>query len=245
MGRLIIAFNLMLLSCGLPCFADLNQAIEQQLSASEQTESRLRSVVNAVQNKAAEQQNVKQVAELIQSTAFLNRVNHYQQSAKAVLLPEQQASQSTELDLSNLGDRVLLFVSSSMPVDTLRQYAKDLNQVGGIMVFSGFIGGAKRIMPTQQFLQKIIIDDPNCQLTKCSSINLNVSFDPKRFLVYGIEKVPALIYEKNVNMAANCQPDRLTKPKHIIYGDAALKGMLAELYRVTADSNIKTVIEQL
>lgn len=202
--------------------------------------------INLLEKRAKSNKQVKDIKTIISSKEFKKRVTDYQDSANALLNSDVKQLEDKEKEtLSNMGDRVLLFVSSSMPIDTLRNYAKDLNKINGIMVFRGFIGGVNRVIPTQNFIKKIITKNTKCDTISCDSINLNVAFDPNRFLSYGIKKVPALVYENNVNMAANCDDHQLPKPENIIYGDASLKGMLIELYRITSDNQIKSVADKL
>ena len=57
-------------------------------------------------------------------------------------------------------ERIYIFMSSSVPLVTWNNYAKDIDKVRDpniIMVMRGCIGGCKYIRPTLKFIQNIII----------------------------------------------------------------------------------------
>lgn len=144
-----------------------------------------------------------------------------------------------------VGNQLVLFVSSSMPLPTLRAYARDLAQVGGVMVMRGGIGGLKAIQPTLTQIQSILTVKKGCQ-GECKMWGTEVLIDPMLFRMYGVKKVPALIYQPDMKISAYCDGlEQAQKANGIVYGDAALMAMLDELYKDTPDPVIKELSNML
>jgi len=101
-------------------------------------------------------------------------------------------------------ERIYLFVSSSMPLSTLKNYASDLDKLSDpniIMVMRGFVGGLRFIKPTLAFIDSILIKDPNCdpKRKKCDAYQASINIDPALFSTYGVQTVPAIVYARGVN----------------------------------------------
>lgn len=144
-----------------------------------------------------------------------------------------------------VGEQLVLFVSSSMPLHTLRAYARDLARVGGVMVMRGGIGGLKAIQPTLNQIHSILAVKEGCQ-GQCKMWDTEVLIDPMLFRMYGVTKVPALIYQPDMQIAAYCDGlDRAHKASGIVYGDASLMALLDELYKENPAPILKELSTQL
>jgi len=144
-----------------------------------------------------------------------------------------------------VGEQLVLFVSSSMPLHTLRAYARDLAKVGGVMVMRGGIGGLNAIQPTLAQIHRILSVKADCQ-GMCKMWDTEVLIDPMLFRMYGIKKVPALIYQPNMQIAAYCDGiEQAQKAAGVVYGDASLMAMLDELHKENPDPIIKQLSAQL
>lgn len=153
--------------------------------------------------------------------------------------------QEQETGPTLVGEQLVLFVSSSMPLHTLRAYARDLAKVGGVMVMRGGIGGLKAIQPTLEQIHQILSVQPGCQ-GECRMWGTEVLIDPMLFRMYGVKKVPALVYQPNMKIAAYCDGiEHAQKASGIVYGDAALMAMLDELYKESPDPIIKQLSTKL
>lgn len=233
-----------------PSLADTKSNVDQAHELAKDYGDKLKQKIKAAENRAVEQ-DLSSIEQTINDPAYKAKIKTYAHNLNLLINNESEVqsisgddSNDADHELKNMGNRVLLFVSSSMPLDVLRIYAKDLYKIDGIMVFTGFIGGANKIIPTQNFVRKIILEDTKCDTINCNSINLKVAFDPKRFTAYNIDKVPALVFEKDVDMSASCNI-RHIQPKNIIFGDASLKGMLSELYRLDRTDELNQLIKRL
>jgi len=90
------------------------------------------------------------------------------------------------------GNPVLfLFISSSMPVQTLRSFAISMNNVPQTVVFvmRGFIGGMKKIQPTIEFIQSW------ANWKEEETPRFGVMIDPVLFRKYNVRQVPTLVYD--------------------------------------------------
>ncbi|ORJ57503.1 type-F conjugative transfer system pilin assembly protein TrbC [Geothermobacter hydrogeniphilus] len=123
------------------------------------------------------------------------------------------------------GRPVYVFVSSSVPLQTLRNYAADMAALEGyapVMVFRGFVGGAGKIGPTANLVGEILKVDPGCDLSAgaCDAWPVSVTVDPEKFRKFGIDRVPAIALDEGDGK------DPLT-----VYGDASLPYALGLIAR--------------
>ncbi|MCC6503803.1 MAG: hypothetical protein IT362_11810 [Deltaproteobacteria bacterium] len=131
-------------------------------------------------------------------------------------------------------ERIYIFVSSSVPKDTLRNYARDLDRLGQprmSIVMRGFVGGMTKVRPTLEFLRGVLFKDETCDYDKCEAYRAPALIDPLLFRRYGIEAVPAIVYAKGVRVVNFTVSEGLgegaeTGDYYILYGDAALEGAL-------------------
>lgn len=134
----------------------------------------------------------------------------------------------------------VLFVSSSMPVATLRTYAGQLEKVGGVMAFRGMPGGLTRAGPMAKLSAEILRLDPRCEGPACAMRNVQLIIDPLVFRQHGVSSVPALAMIPGDPTQPYCERDEtsLAAP-HVIYGDAALSGLFEEYARLGGSKEVK------
>jgi conjugal transfer pilus assembly protein TrbC len=143
------------------------------------------------------------------------------------------------------GDRVYLFVSSSMPLATLRNYSTDAAKLGGdvVMVVRGLKGGLEaKWAPTMLFSRSILVEDPDCDVSSanCRMRTVQFEIDPLLFKRYVISRVPAVVYARGVVLADAGLSEGLdgnvkSGEAWVAYGDESLSGLLEEINR-TANS---------
>ncbi len=95
-------------------------------------------------------------------------------------------------------DRLYIFISSSIPIQTLRDYAEIVSVLKNnniYFVLRGCVDGCHTIAPTESFIKKII-GLPN---NKALPIVRGIQIDPLLFRLYGIKRVPVFVYAENVN----------------------------------------------
>lgn len=136
----------------------------------------------------------------------------------------------------------VLFVSSSMPIATLRTYAGQLEKAGGVMAFRGMPGGLARAAPMAKLSAEILRIDPGCEGPACAMRNVQLIVDPLVFRQHGVNAVPALAMIPGDPTQPYCERDE-TSPaaSHTVYGDAALSGLLEEYARLGAKQEVQDV----
>lgn len=134
----------------------------------------------------------------------------------------------------------LLFVSSSMPIDELRTYAAALEKTGGALAFRGMPGGLHRVAPMARLSAEILRLDPGCEGPTCAMRATPIVIDPIAFREHGIEHVPAMAMVAGDPTQAYCERgDAPTVPTPVVYGDAALSGLLEEAGRLGAKEEVR------
>ena len=132
----------------------------------------------------------------------------------------------------------LLFASSSMPIETLRTYAGQLERVRGVIAFRGVPGGLTKIGP---------MVDPGCEGPGCTMRNVQVVIDPILFRQHGIVRVPALAMVPGDPTQPYCEREDETAPRaaHLVLGDAALSGLLDEYARLGGKEEVRDASARL
>lgn len=134
-------------------------------------------------------------------------------------------------------ERIYVFVSGSIPMETLRNYAAAIAGSGEpnlVMVLRGFVGGAERIGPTAQFTERVLREDPGCEpksANPCSALSVPILVDPLLFRRFGIERVPAVVFARGVSVLdagqSEGRPENARTGDHFaVHGDAGLPYVL-------------------
>ena len=132
-----------------------------------------------------------------------------------------------------------LFVSSSMPTAILRTYADQLEKVHGVMAFRGMPGGLTKVAPMAKLSAEILRRDPGCEGPACVMRDVQLIVDPILFRQHGVIRVPALAMVPGDPTQPYCEREEDSPTAaHIIYGDSALSGMLAEYARLGGDKEV-------
>ncbi len=167
---------------------------------------------------------VDQIVSLYRSPAYQQKLKQEQARIREILgITGQEEGDEGKGNLRGLAGRsVYVFASSSIPLQTLRNYAVRMATQEGyapVMVFRGFVDGAGKIGPTVRLIGDIIKVDSGCDMTsgQCDTWPVSVTVDPMKFRQFGIQKVPAIVL------------DRGSKEPLILYGDVSLKYALERL----------------
>lgn len=135
----------------------------------------------------------------------------------------------------------VLFASASMPLSTLRTYALQLERVGGVIAFRGVPGGLTRIGPMAKLTAQILRNDPGCEGPDCAMRNVQMVVDPLLFRQHGVARVPALAMVPGDPTQPYCdrEDDAAPRASHLVYGDAALTGLLDEYARLGGREEVR------
>ena len=165
--------------------------------------------------------------------------------------PEAAAAMAGELPAN---ERIYIFISSSIPRETLRNYVRDvarLKDPNVKLVMRGLVGGVKYIKPTMRFVSGILLKDPSCDPEKgrCERYAAGVNVDPLIFRRYGIREVPAIVYARNVTvldteMSEGMESNVKSGEFYTIHGDVAL-GYALERFRSETGSQALAELARL
>jgi len=172
------------------------------------------------------------------------------------------ASKIKKTDRADFDDdeRIYVFISSSIPIPTLRAYAEDmgiLNTPNVRMIMRGFVGdgGMKNATATKEFWGEILNKDHlTCRPGAiCDSFPAIIDLDPNMFRRYKPEVVPAIVYVKGVRPLI---PDvseghdesvgKLDERKvMMIYGDISLSYALELFAEKTDDDRLRNIADKI
>jgi type-F conjugative transfer system pilin assembly protein TrbC len=134
----------------------------------------------------------------------------------------------------------VLFVSSSMPLSTLRNYAVQIEKVHGVMAFRGVPGGLRKMGPMAKLTAQILRVDPGCEGPNCMMRDVQLIIDPIVFRQHGVAQVPALAMIPGDPTQAYCErDDDSPRALHIVFGDSALSGLLEEYARLGGKEEVR------
>jgi conjugal transfer pilus assembly protein TrbC len=143
-----------------------------------------------------------------------------------------------------IGEQFVMFVSASMPLSTLRAYARDLSKVRGVMAIKGAQGGLSDYLKTRQWIWSVIKKDRNCKKATCDTWQTEIVIDPVLFEMYEIKQVPALIFQPDMKIGSYCDDEtKAVKASAVAYGDAYLGRLIDSLIRQSPNS--KDTLERL
>jgi hypothetical protein len=134
----------------------------------------------------------------------------------------------------------VLFVSSSIPIGTLRNYVIQLERAQGVMAFQGMPGGLHKVGPMAKLSAEILRIDPGCEGPACAMHDVQLIVDPIVFRQHGVARVPALAMVPGDPALPYCEREEDSpRSPHVIYGDAALSGLLEEYARLGGKKEVR------
>lgn len=133
-------------------------------------------------------------------------------------------------EVLNPRNQLQIFVSSSMPVKMLQEYARSAAKYDGVLVFRGFPGGS--ISKMHDFVYQMQKEIPD----------FSMQIDDESFRAFKVDKVPAIVLSKEENIFANnlddsdkFNSDRLRQDQYdLVFGAISLKAVL-ELFAKEGD----------
>ncbi|MGD0021970.1 MAG: type-F conjugative transfer system pilin assembly protein TrbC [Smithellaceae bacterium] len=165
----------------------------------------------------------------------------------AIIYPD--AIKTPECSL-NKESYLYIFISSSMPQNTIRAYVEDvalLKEQNIMIVLRGMIGQPAKLKETAKYVKNIIQKYPECQ-KKCKVYKARFSIDPKLFEKYSIKEVPAFVYDQHVK---TMKPDIGRKEEnkrddeyYKLKGDVSLEYAFEVLRRETKEKELEKLISK-
>jgi type-F conjugative transfer system pilin assembly protein TrbC len=140
----------------------------------------------------------------------------------------------------------VLFVSSSMPTATLRTYAAQIEKARGVIAFRGMPGGMTKVAPMAKLTAEMLRLDPGCEGPACVMRDIQVIVDPLVFRQHGVARVPALAMIPGDPALPYCEREEESpRAVHVVYGDAALSGLLEEIARLGGKEEVRDAQSRL
>jgi type-F conjugative transfer system pilin assembly protein TrbC len=172
--------------------------------------------------------------------------NHRIAQALGLEQPEEAALAGVMSANGGKNQVPVLFVSSSMPVETLRTYAGQLERVGGVMAFRGMPGGMRQVAPMAKLSVAILRIDPGCDGPACAMRDVQLIVDPLIFRQHRVTQVPALAMIPGDPTRAYCERDEASpRAAHLVLGDAALSGLLEEYGRLGGRAEVQDALARM
>ena len=192
-----------------------------------------------------------QTKQYYESTAFQKKCNAEVERLKATIFKDQiEGARKAYSELPDgetygtgtlpLNERIYVFISSSMPEQTLKNYVNALDRLRDSnieMVMRGFVGGIKKIAPTQKFIQKIVLKPDG------SVYSVSIIIDPILFSKYGVGRVPCVVYDRSV--AADIHADADSDSYYLMYGDASLEYAIERIQEESQSETLNAVLASL
>jgi len=179
----------------------------------------------------------------INSNEFQIKQAAYRNQIEGILSGETKTIKERSDEQYSQG-RVIVFISETIPLTTLRNISRDLEKIGGVMYMRGMIGGMNKVLPTALFSSNVLKIDPSCT-HNCRHRATQIMIDPILFRKYGIKRVPAVTIQKGFNILDYCHSNIDVKTNPIVtYGDASLKYHL-ERYQEMSNDKIKHLIKKI
>lgn len=135
-------------------------------------------------------------------------------------------------------EKIYLFISSSMPIETVRIYMEAIAKAAEsnlIPVMRGWVNGMADTKANTDFFGSILQKDSTCRPEKhhtCEYHQLAISLLPALFTKYGISQVPAVVYVHD-------------KMAYQIYGDARLDYLLEKINHEAKSDTLNSLIRTI
>jgi conjugal transfer pilus assembly protein TrbC len=152
-------------------------------------------------------------------------------------------------------ERVYVFVSSSMPAETLRNYAASIDKLKDpniVMVIRGFVNGIDDIDSTMKFVSSVLTADPLCDTNKtdCPVYSAVIEIDPFLFKRYKVEEVPVVVYAPDVQLRSiygseGIEANATVLKYFAVRGDAGLDYHLERISRESKSAAISGLVDAL
>jgi conjugal transfer pilus assembly protein TrbC len=202
-----------------------------------------------------------EIMKAVRSTDFQARIKDESDRLKATVFKDQVGSiETTTTDFKTIGrlgpdERLYVFVSSSMPLSTIRNYVDAIHTIGDpevIMVMNGFVGGVKNWRKMVDFSSRILAKDPLCDpvKTSCNMYAANLEVDPLLFRRYGITRVPTFVYARGINRIDPEMSEGLPEAAEVgdydsIQGDVSFAYVLETFRQETRSASMEALFSAL
>jgi len=247
--QLIFCLALMCFSATVSCAVEMGESdISRIMKKAREDAEKINLPVNRYQEdgmKAAEK-----TSKLFHSPAFQERIQCEQQRLEKEVFadytkPWKRKVRQTAIEQKGRGgnlaanEKVYLFISSSIPDETVHAYIVNLDKVADpnvSLVMRGPVGGITkvRVKKGQSYFSRIMKKELDCPRTQtpCERYQVPILLKSSLFTKYGITRVPAVAYEHDDNI-------------FLIQGDAGLDYLLEKINREAKSTGLASLIKKI
>jgi len=145
-------------------------------------------------------------------------------------------------------ERIYVFISSSMPKDTLKNYASSIDRLKDsriIMVLRGCIGGCRKLMPTAHFVQSVVAPSEKEQL------QVELQIDPNLFRLHDVGVVPAVVFASGVRLDVDEGSEgdlthiQAAPSSYAVFGDVSLDYAIEKINARVSNPRLKAIVAEL
>jgi type-F conjugative transfer system pilin assembly protein TrbC len=268
-GRLAVGVVLMGIMSGLfflmASAADLDQdSIESLMQRRDTVLKTIKVPSNSYEKEA--QKKASNIVEKIYSDDFQKELQTRTERLKNTIFKDHISSFATttgtsgdkgkaESGLLSQDERLYVFVSSSVPLQTLRNYAASIDKIGDpriVMVMRGFVGGLKDWKAMLDFASRVLVKNPSCDTGKeqCDLYAANLQVDPLLFRRYDVRLVPTIVYARGVHRVDPAMSEGVSDAAgvsefYLVQGDVSLEYFLETIRRETRSTSVEAVLAAL
>ncbi|WP_187648688.1 TrbC family F-type conjugative pilus assembly protein [Nitrosophilus labii] len=150
-------------------------------------------------------------------------------------------------------EKIFIVISSSLPDATIKNYFKMLEPVNTDVTFvlRGVIGSPKKIMPTINYINKLLIKDENGDKSDIKNrYQFNIEINPKITRRFDVEAVPAVLFIKNYNPVVQQYKSTIGSPDPdelywIAYGEASVNYTLKKINEKAKSKGIERLLKAM
>ncbi len=265
-GHIILLFTLILL----PAFhtfaedgiksPDLDTtAVNETLEKAKEAAKSMSKPQNIYQKQG--EQEAQKVMDTYNSPEFQKKVAEFTEKLKKDLTPvsvkeyyKDAAKEAAGFILAG-NERLYIFISTSVPVATIRQYVKDAVALGSMniaFILRGGVGGMTALAPTAKFISQCTLKDEDCDLRcgKCKAYNVAFEIDPLLYRKYAVDTVPAIVFVPSITVvdsnASEGREGNVTSGEvYMVYGDASLAFALEQIAKETKSARVNSMVKAL
>ena len=152
-------------------------------------------------------------------------------------------------------ERIYVFLSSSIPTETLRRYTSAAGALGDRnvrFVMRGFIGGAKYVKPTLRFVKDLLLEDPDCDPLKSTVPDLRHRGDHRSHALRALPHHPGPRLRlrdgerpKDPEKSEGLESNINIRAFHTVYGDVNFEYVLEAFEKETHSAGVSALLAGL
>lgn len=182
----------------------------------------------------------QRAADTFNSAEFQNRVQEMQ-NHMAVTEKSKDPDAPPANSMSGTfkaGERVYVFLSSSMPEEDVHAYLLSISRAGEpriVPVFYGMVGGFANMQNQGKFFGAVLREDYDCVDTPsemCRRVKVNIQMNPTLFARYSVTDIPTVVFDDGKNTWS-------------VDGNASLSYQLEKINRDAKNPSLAQVVKQL